>query len=213
MLTLEAKQREAGQTADTLREGGFVPAIVYGAKEESRSLAIDSKKLEHAWKVAGHTSLVRLSGIGEEKDTLIKDVQVHPVTGRILHADFYALEKGKKVQIAVPLEFTGEAPAEKAGHVLVKAVHQIEIEVAPSELPHNLSVDLTKLVEVGDHITASQIELPKSATLITGGDETIVSVTAFVEEKEPEAMPAEGEAAPAEGAPAEEAPAEEKAAE
>lgn len=208
-MTLEVKQRENGESADTLREGGFVPAVMYGAKEESHALAIDGRKLEHVWKTAGHTSLVRLLGVGEEKDTLIKDIQMHPVTGRIVHADFYALEKGKKIEISVPLEFVGEAPAEKVGHIIVKALHEIKIEVAPQELPHSLPVDLTKLVEVGDHISASHIVLPKSATLITHGDETIVSVTAFVEEKQPEpaAAPAEG-AAPVEGASAAEAPAE-----
>lgn len=214
MLTLEVKQRESGDSADTLREGGFVPAVVYGHKEESKALAIDGRKLEHAWKVAGHTSLVRLFGIGEEKDTLIKDIQIHPVTGRIVHADFYALEKGKKIRIAVPLEFVGEAPAEKAGHVIVKALHEIEIEVAPQELPHNLPVDISVLKEVGDHISASHIALPQSATLITNGDDTIVSVTAFVEEKEPEPVaPAAAGEAPAEEAPSPETPAEEKPAE
>jgi len=51
---------------------------------------------------------------GEDKDALIHDVQFHPVTGRLLHADFYVLEKGKKIKISVPLEFEGAAPAEKA---------------------------------------------------------------------------------------------------
>src|SRR3989344_1715300 len=147
MLTLEVKEREAGHSADTLRQGGFVRAVVYGAKEAAKSLAVEAGKLARAWKEAGHTSLVRLSGIGEEKDTLIKDIQIHPVTGNIVHADFYALEKGKKVQLSIPLEFVGEAPAEKAGHILVKALHQIEIEVAPHELPHNLPVDISVLKE------------------------------------------------------------------
>jgi len=189
MLTLEAKIREADTSADVLRKRGFVPAVVYGAKEAARSLSIDAGKLADAWKEAGRTSLVRLTGIGDEKDTLIKEVQTHPVTGRIVHVDFYALEKGKKVQLNVPLEFTGEAPAEKAGHILVKALHEIEVEVAPHELPHSLSVDLRLLKEVGDHILASQIPLPRSATLMTNGDDIVVSVTAFVEEKEPEMAP------------------------
>lgn len=192
MLTLEVKTRGAGESADSVRDGGFVPAVLYGPKDPSQSVLIDIRRLEHVWKEAGKTSVVRLAGLGEEKDTLIKDVQTHPVTGRILHADFYALEKGKKVQIAVPLEFIGEAPAEKAGHIIVKALHAIEIEVTPQDLPHNLPVDLTQLKEVGDHISAAQIALPQSATLLTNGEETIASVTAFVEEKEPEpAAPAE----------------------
>jgi large subunit ribosomal protein L25 len=101
-----------------------------------------------------------------------------------LHADFYVLEKGKKIKIDVPLEFHGVAPAEKAGHILVKALHEIEIEVAPAELPHHLVVDLTKLANVGDHIVASEIALPPSAVLITSGEEIVASITEFKEEKE-----------------------------
>jgi len=166
-----------------LREGGSVPAVFYGPKEESTAIAIDARKLKHVWKEAGETTIVKLTGLGEDKDTLIHDVQFHPVTSELLHADFYVLEKGKKITIKVPLEFTGAAPAEKAGHIIVKALHEIEIEVAPAELPHHLPVDMTKLENVGDHITAAQIALPSSAALITHGEEIVVSVTAFVEEK------------------------------
>src|SRR3989344_3240258 len=183
MITLEVQERGKGM-ADTVRQGGFIPAVVYGRTEAATSLSIDERKLEKVWKEAGHTSVVTLEGAGEKKETLIKEVQVHPVSGRLVHADFYALEKGKKVKISVPLSFVGEAPAEKTGNILVKALHQIEIEVAPQDLPHSLPVDISKLTNVGDHILASQVALPASAMLITNGAETIVSVRAFVEEKE-----------------------------
>ncbi len=189
MLALEVKPR-GKESADTLREGGAVPAVFYGPKEKSTAIAIDARKLEHVWKEAGQTSVVTLKGLGEDKDTLIHDVQFHPVTSKLLHADFYVLEKGKKIKIKVPLEFTGIAPAEKAGHIIVKALHEIEIEVAPAELPHHLAVDQTSLENVGDHITASQIQLPPSAALITHGDEIVASATEFKEEKIEEPTPA-----------------------
>ena len=182
MLALEVKPR-GKESAETVRAGGEVPAVFYGPKEASTAIIIDARKLAHVWKEAGETTIVTLKGVGEDKDTLIHDVQFHPVTSSLLHADFYVLEKGKKITIKVPLEFTGVAPAEKAGHIIVKALHEVEIEVAPAELPHHLAVDLTKLVTVGDHITASQIELPSSAALLTHGEEIVASVTEFKEEK------------------------------
>jgi len=203
MFALDIKERAEGESAGALRTRGFVPAVLYGPKEDSTAIAVDARLLERVWKEAGQTSIVTLKGAGEDKDTLIYDMQVHPVTGRLLHADFYVLEKGKKIKIAVPLEFKGEAPAEKAGHIIVKALHEIEIEVAPQELPHTLPVDLSRLENVGDHILASQVPIPPSAALIGSGDDTIVSVTAYVEEKleEPpapiEVAPATEQAAPA----------------
>ena len=119
------------------------------------------------------------------------------MSGVVLHADFYVIEKGKKVEVSVPLHFEGEAPAEKAGGVLVKALHEIEIEVAPAELPHELIVDLSTLIDMDSRILASDITLPKSATLVTDADEIVASITEAQEEKEeaPAAAPAAGEAA------------------
>ncbi len=183
MLALAIQARKPSDSPDTLRTKGVVPAVFYGPKETSTPIAVDARALEHVWKTAGQTSVITLEGVGDKKETLIHDVQFHPVTGRLLHADFYVLEKGKKISIEVPLAWVGAAPAEKAGHILVKALHEIEIEVAPAELPHSLSVDLSKLENVGDHITASQIVLPPSATLITDAHEIVASITEFKEEK------------------------------
>lgn len=196
MLTLDVNPRDSKESAKKVREQGLVPAVFYGPKEEATAIAVDSRRIESVWKSAGETTIITLKGAGENVDTLIHDVQVDAVTGKILHVDFYAIEKGKKVTLNVPLEFIGEAPAEKAGHIIVKALHEIEIEVAPAELPHSLEVDISKLENVGDHVSAGQIKLPPSATLITGADEILVSITAFQEEKVEE-TPAEGEAAEA----------------
>ncbi len=194
MLALEVKARDDKSSSETLRTEGIIPAVLYGPKEGSASISIDGRELESIWREAGETTVITLKGVGGDKDTLIRDIQMHPVTGKILHADFYVLEKGKKIEISVPIEFVGEAPAEKLGHIIVKALHEVEIEVAPAELPHHLEVDLAHLENVGDHITAADIKLPPSATLKTSPEEIIASVTAFEEYKE-EAIPTE--AAPA----------------
>jgi large subunit ribosomal protein L25 len=205
MLTLEVTARDSKESPDDIRKKGLVPAIFYGRAEEATPIAVDALKFDRVFREAGETTIVTLKGGGIEKDTLIHDVQVHPVTGKPLHADFYVLEKGKKITINIPLEFEGQAPAEKVGHIIVKALHEVEIEVAPQELPKHLVVDLAMLANVGDHILASQIKLPPSAQLLTGADEIVASVTEFKEEDlttAPEAVvPAEVEtAAPVEGA-------------
>lgn len=183
MLALEVKARDAKDSAETLRKTGAVPAVFYGPKEKSTAISIDALKLAHVWKEAGETTIITLKGVGEDKDTLIHDAQFDAVTGKLLHADFYVLEKGKKVKIKVPLEFMGVAPAEKAGHIVVKTLHEVEIEVIPQELPHHLAVDLSKLENIGDHISASEIPLPASATLVTSAAEIVASVKEFKEEK------------------------------
>jgi large subunit ribosomal protein L25 len=207
-MALDIQPRDKKLSPQNLRKQGVIPAVYYGPKESATPIAIDARRLEGIWRDAGETTIITLKGVGEEKDTLIRDVQLHPVTGKLLHVDFYVLEKGKKIQINVPLEFVGQAPAEKLGHIIVKALHEIEIEVAPAELPHSLEVDLAALENVGDHITAQQIKLPKSADLKTDPEEIVASVTEFKEEKIEEPAPAPEGAAAAEAAPAAEGEAE-----
>ncbi len=154
MLALTVHPRDTKESNDALRASGRIPAVVYGPKEKATSIVVDAKVFGKLFKEAGETTIVKLSGLGEDKDTLIHDVQRHPVTDLPLHADFLALEKGKKIEISIPLEFVGAAPAEKAGHILVKTLHEVEIEVAPAELPQHLEVDISSLVEVGDHVVA-----------------------------------------------------------
>jgi large subunit ribosomal protein L25 len=198
MLSLAVKARDSKESLEALRAKGAVPAVLYGPKEGSTPISFDARTFAKVWREAGETTIVKLTGVGEDKDTLIHDVQFHPVTDVAIHADFLVLEKGKKLTLNIPLEFVGASPAEKAGHILVKALHEVEIEVAPAELPKHLDVDVTTLVNVGDHIVASQIKLPPSGVLKTSADEIVASVTAFVEEKieAPTVAPAEG-AAPA----------------
>jgi large subunit ribosomal protein L25 len=191
MLTLQVTAREdmGKDSSATLRSKGMTPAVFYGKKEAAQAITVDARKLESVWKEAGETTLVMLEGLGAPKETLIHDVQIHPVTGVVTHADFYVLEKGKKIEVAVPLHFVGESQAEKAGFIIVKAMHEVEIEVSAAQLPHHLEVDISSLVNLGDHLTVADIKLPSSAELKTNPEETVASVTSYEEVKEEEQLP------------------------
>ena len=106
------------------------------------------------------------------------------MTGKPLHADFYVLEKGKKITINIPLEFVGVGAGGKTRpHHREGVARSRDRGRAAGIAASNLPVDISKLEKVGDHILASQIPLPPSAELKTGADEIVVSVTEFKEEK------------------------------
>ena len=196
MFTLEVQARDPKVTPDAIRVGGSIPAVLYGHKEPSTSITINTGAFEALWRDAGETSVIALTGLNGDKETLIRDVQVHPITGKVLHVDFYVLEKGKKITIAIPLEFVGESAAEKAGHSVVKVLHEIEIEVAAAHLPHSLTVDISALKSIGDHINAGDVKLPPTAELITDAEEILASVTGHETEPVEAAPAAEAAAAP-----------------
>jgi len=188
MHTLAIEKRDTKEKARTVRSRGLVPAVFYGPKEDAQAVSINAAAFHKVWQEVGETSIVVLEGVGEKKETLIHAVDFHSVTGEPIHADFYVIERGKKVHVSVPIEFVGEAPAEKDGHIISKGLHEIEIEVRPSELPQHFEVDVSSLKNVGDHIAVGDISLPESAELHTDTDEIIVSVKEYVEvpDRDPE---------------------------
>lgn len=164
-----------------------MPAVFYGPKEESTSIAIDTKIFKKLWKEAGESTVIELSGDGISKEVLIHDVDIHPVTGEPRHADFYVMEKGKKVTVKVPLEFVGVAPAVKElGGILVKVLHELEIMVLPKDLPQHIEVDVETLTDFESQILAKDISIPEGAELVTNGEDAIVLVNEAKEEEEPE---------------------------
>lgn len=184
MLTLNVEKRPAKSNPDAIRKTGKIPAVFYGPKEASTAVMIPVKEFKKAWKEAGESSVIILKDGSSEHETLIHDVDIHPLSGEPRHADFYVIEKGKKVRVKVQLVFAGVSPAVKdKGGILVKVMREIEVEAAPRDLPRELSVDLTKLVELNDTIHAGTIKLPAGVEIRIGADEVVASVTEAKEEE------------------------------
>ncbi|HXK40161.1 MAG TPA: 50S ribosomal protein L25 [Candidatus Paceibacterota bacterium] len=185
MTTLEIEARDTKKSLDALRGEGKIPAVLYGPKEPTASVAVDAKIFGKVFKEAGESTVVTLEGLGEAKDAMIHEVAYHPVTGKALHVDFYVIEKGKKVQTHVPLQFTGEAPAVKnLGGTLMKIMHEIEIEAMPKDLPHEIVVDISVLETFDSHITLADLRLPPGVTALGQPEDTIASIAEPKEEEE-----------------------------
>lgn len=184
-FNLTAEKRDVKVNLDVLRRSGRMPAVFYGPKESSTSVSIPLAEFKKVWKKAGESSLVILTEGSHEHETLIHEVDIHPLSGEPRHADFYVLEKGKKVQVSVQLVFVGVAPAIKdKGGILVKVQREIEIEAAPKDLPHEITVDISTLVEFSDVIHAKDLKLPAGVELKVSAEEVIASVSEAKEEVE-----------------------------
>ena len=212
-LTLPAELRErAGKGASReLRRNGRVPAVIYGGKEEPTPIHIEERVLARQLGT-GHfmNSIVMVEVNGKPVRTIPKDVALHPVTDRPLHADFLRLSKDAKIQVAVPVVFTNEeaSPGLKKGGVLNVVRHELELICESDKIPDEIAIDVTGL-EVGDAIHISAVTLPQGAeSAITDRDFTIATVVAPSALKQSEA--AAGEEAPAEGGPADEGTAEDE---
>ncbi len=183
--TLQVTTRsERGKQLARLRANGKVPAVMYGPKEEATPITLSRIEFDKVFREAGESTVITLSGLGEEKDVLVQDIAHDPVTGAPLHVDFYAIEKGKKVTVHVPIEFTGEAPVVKAGGVLTKVIHELEIEAMPKDLPHEIIVDVSAIVDFDSHITVAQVQAPVGVTILNDPEEMVVVAAEAKEEVE-----------------------------
>lgn len=186
-ISLTATLREArGKKNVNLRDKGEVPAVVYGPKHEAQSITVNASEFTKILKEAGESTIITLTGVGKDADVLIHEVDVDPVTGVVRHADLYAIESGKVLNLRVPIEFVGESPAVKAGAVITKVLHDIEIEALPKDLPQHLTADVSTLVNLHDVIHVKDLVLPSGVTVKEDAEE-IVAVASEVKEEVEEA--------------------------
>jgi large subunit ribosomal protein L25 len=185
MITLAVERRDLKVSPENLRKAGKIPAVFYGPKEKSTPIVVSATDFIKAFKKAGESTVVVLKEGGDEHETLIHDVDVHPLTGAPRHVDFYVIEKGKKVKVDVPIVFEGVSPAVKdLSGILVKVLREVEVEASPKDLPHELKVDISALVELTSVITVKDIKVPAGVTLIPKPDEIVASVAVAKEEVE-----------------------------
>jgi large subunit ribosomal protein L25 len=177
MTTLEIQARDKSVENSALRKSGFLPAVVYGKKTPSTPITISAKEFMKVWKEAGESGVVNLKGAVGNFDVLIHDVSVNAGTDKPDHIDFYAFEKGKKIEVDVPLEFIGVSPAVKdlAGN-LMKVLRELKISADPQHIPRSITVDISKLATFEDQILASEIALPAGVILVENPEEVVATV-------------------------------------
>jgi large subunit ribosomal protein L25 len=201
------KRKVVGRKVKKLRNEGIIPANIYGADFKSLAVQLDAKEFAKVYLKAGETSLVELQ-LGKEKNSipvLIHNVQIDPLEGHVLHVDFFKVNLKKKVTANVPLVLVGVSPAEKQGlGTLVQHINDVEVEALPTDLPENITVDISNLTEVDQAILIKDLEYDKKKVdLKVDPEEVVVKIEVQKVEVEvaPAPVPEEGvEGQPVEGA-------------
>lgn len=215
-LTLTVTSRQVfGKNLGKLRATGAIPANIYGPKFASKSVSVPFKDFINTYKQAHETGVIYLNLEKDEIPVLIKNVQRHPVSNAILHTDFRKIDLKQKIETDVPVKIIGESVAvNQKGGVLLHLSHTLLVEALPTDIPSEISVDISKLLELGQEIKVSDLTKSDSFTIKELPDKVIVSVVEHKEESvtpetvsaAPEVItekPAEGEETPAEATPAE----------
>jgi len=169
--------------ANKLKRDGLIPAIIYGGKENPLPLQVASREistlLSHA---RGENILVELeienAGARTSRMALIQEVQHAPLSGRIVHVDFHAINMNEVLNTSVPVESIGEPIGVKDfGGILEQSLRSLDIECLPKDLPEVITVDVSGL-QIGDSIHVKHLPLPAGVTAVADEDLTVFLVAA-----------------------------------
>ena len=179
---LEATIREetGRAAAREARRNGKIPAILYGRGEEPTAVEVDGRRLErmlhHGLGEHGMLDLDLKEGRGKRRRTvLIREVQHHPVTGEILHADFYHIDMEQKIQASVRVVLLGQAEGVKKGGILEHLLREVEIECVAKKMPESVVLDVSQL-ELGHSLHVRDLVLEEDIHVLTDPARTVVSV-------------------------------------
>ncbi len=216
VVQIDASSRVVtGKKVKALRKTGLTPIHIYGKARESKALQADAKSLQKILLKVGKNrpvSIVQGAKDSGEVDTVafVREVQRHPVSGHLLHVDFYLVSVKERMTAEVPVLIVGEAPAMKVGGgILIHALHTLDVECLPMDVPEEIRVDISSLDDFEKVVRVADISVAGNVTILNDPDEMIAKVNpprmeeevkAEVAAPEEGAEGAEGEAKAEEGA-------------
>lgn len=176
-VALAAQPRSTDRTVNKLRAEGSVPCILYGNEMKNLNLQCAHKELFKAYVKAGESTIVELEIDGKKTPVLFHAIDFHPVTERILHVDFYAVNMKKEIETLVPIHCVDESPAVKDhGGVLVHTHDHVMVRCLPTNLPHALEVSIAGIKEFHDTVTVADIRKPEGVTILEEADIVLATV-------------------------------------
>ena len=200
-LTAQARPQTGKGPARQLRAQGLIPAVYYGPGHTPTGLAISPKELAAALSTEfGRNALLTLSIGGKSELAMVQDLQVHPVTRRPVHVDFYRVDDQAEIERNVPFIADGKAKGVVAGGELAVIYRDLPLRAKPGTFPAKIQVDVTNL-EIGDHIKVKDLALPAGVSVVLPSERNVVScVTMRKRKDEEEAAAAASPEAGAKGA-------------
>ena len=200
-IVVAAESRtETGKNVNRrLRTRGLIPGVLYGAKKEAVPVAVSPKEITSILRSkTGENTLFDLEIAGNRRKVILKEFQVEPIKGSLLHADFYEVALDKAIEVKVHIEVVGVPVGVKVeGGLLDFVTRELEIECLPSDIPEKITVDVSEL-GMNQSIRVSDLKVPEKVTMLSEPDLVVVHVVPpRAEEEAAAAAPAEGEAAAA----------------
>ena len=183
-LTAETGRPIGSRSSRRLRGEGKVPAVVYGAGTDPTAIAVRWSDLRAALITeAGMNALITLDVDGDERLTIVKDMQRHPVRRDVTHVDFIVIDRNKAIDVDVPIVLEDTEGDNLAGLVVDQQLFSLAISAKPGSIPNELTVSLASLT-LDDPVRVSDIQLPDGVELNLDPEEAVVTASVPISEEE-----------------------------
>jgi large subunit ribosomal protein L25 len=178
-LTASVRTETGKGAARKIRQAGAIPAVIYGHGRDPQSLTMNARETERTLKgIATSSTVIELAIDGKVARTLIREIQRHPFKRHILHIDFQELVAGETVSVKCPIVYVGTSEGVRLeGGILDQIMHELHIEVDPSNIPNHIDVDISG-IKLGKSLHVSDLQLPAGITVLDDPSATICVVAA-----------------------------------
>ncbi len=174
--------RDIKTAPDSYRRNGKVPGVIYGFNVNSLPVYVNEKDLARLVK-EHEGGLIKIKLFDDENkqnfkeiQCILRDIQIHPLTEKIVHFDLYVPSLERVITAKVPLEFINEAPAVKKGGMLNIGLHELEVKSLPMNIPEKIFVDLSVLTDLDQSIYVKDLSLPKGVEVLLELTTPVVSI-------------------------------------
>jgi len=177
VTTVKTQTRETGKQSNLteLRHEGFVPAVVYGYKTDSTTIAVSEIDLLKTLREVGRNGVMKLDVDGKSVNVVLSDYQMDVLKGKFVHADFLAINMSDELDVNVAVHLTGDSAGVREGGVLNQPNRELTVKVKPSEIPDSIDIDVSELA-IGETLTVGDVRDKIKFNVMNEDDFTLASV-------------------------------------
>lgn len=185
--TIQSNLRETKQQSvlTRMRNEGVVPAVVYGYQTEATAISVKERDLLNTLRETGRNGVMKLSIEDKVLNVVLSDYQEDPLKGKLLHADFLAINMTEELEVDVMVNLVGESIGEKEGGIVQQPNREITIRVKPKDIPESFDIDVSDL-QIGETITVADIRNKSKFEILNDDDHALVLISAPRTEEEVE---------------------------
>jgi len=174
-LEVELRSKSTDAALHHIRDGGFIPGILYGGKHGNQPIQVNHRTFQRQMKEHGKSVIFSVQMDDQSIPVKINEIQRNPVNRSIIHVDLQRVDMNQPVEMLVPIQYFGFSLGEKNGGVIQQQLREIEVRALPNDIPEYVQVNIVDL-NIGDFLSVKDLILPKEVEILNDLQSVILKI-------------------------------------